>query len=279
MTKRLYHKIVKDLFLNNKDLIFNTMGETDLDFRKNYPESMLDDFNSFGFRCDNFIDTHNGKHILFMGCSETQGSNHGLDEAWAYILYKKIKEKESVSGYYNIASIGDGITIQILKLMQYVDNFGVPDEIYFLIPETYRTILYSHKHTADTENSFFLNNIRADENNFTDAEFVNAHGNSVICLRLLESFCSASNTKLFWSTWFGDEEDIFKEYEFKKFISLDIKNMELNIKKIFEQHEDKTKTVKYNLTKNDGHKGLVFHRYWAEKFYEARENEKNNKKS
>jgi hypothetical protein len=55
--------------------------------------------------------------------------------------------------------------------------------------------------------------------------------------------------------------------------------MELNIKKIFEQHEDKTKTVKYNLTKNDGHKGLVFHRYWAEKFYEARENEKNNKKS
>jgi hypothetical protein len=93
MTKRLYHKIVKDLFLNNKDLIFNTMGETDLDFRKNYPESMLDDFNSFGFRCDNFIDTHNGKHILFMGCSETQGSNHGLDEAWAYKNKRKRKRQ------------------------------------------------------------------------------------------------------------------------------------------------------------------------------------------
>jgi hypothetical protein len=268
MEKRSYRKLINISKGNTKELIFKPMSKNNDYERKHYDEKTYSEFNSFGYRCENFTKDHDGKHILFMGCSETQGTPDTLDDAWAYILYKKISENEKLSGYYNIAHIGEGITIQLLQLMEYIENFGKPDEIYLLAPESYRTILCSKQHP------FYSSNIRSNEENYTDQDFINAHGNTTISLRFLESYCLSSNIKLIWSTWYEEEEDLFSFYGFNNFFSLDMKNIESIIKDNFIKYQDKTKSVYSNLNKIDGHKGLVFHKYWAEKFYEIRQNEK-----
>ena len=42
------------------------------------------------FRSDNFKKEHDGLHILFSGCSESEGVGANIEYAWTHILYKKI---------------------------------------------------------------------------------------------------------------------------------------------------------------------------------------------
>ena len=49
-------------------------------------------YNNLGFRCDDFTSSHSGAHILFAGCSETEGASNALEECWANVLYNKIKK-------------------------------------------------------------------------------------------------------------------------------------------------------------------------------------------
>ena len=39
----------------------------------------------------------------------------------------------------------------------------------------------------------------------------------------------------------------------------------------YDKYANSNKSLQYNLRKSDGHRGLVFHKYWAEKFYENRQ--------
>lgn len=271
-----YNKRISAISSSSIKNIFSPMSNMNTNFRYRYSKDMWNDFNSFEYRSDEFKKNHDNKHIVFMGCSETEGADHGLDEAWAYILYKKISEKEKLSGYYNLAVSGHGITIQVLTLMEYINKFNKPDEIFFLIPETVRTMLYLN----GSNSGFHAINLRGSRDSlvidFSEEHFVNAHFNSIISLKFLESYCKEAKIKLFWSTWYAEEEILLDSYGFENYFSLNMKNAQTIIENNFKKYEDKTKSVSYNLTKNDGHKGLVFHKYWAEQFYNRRENEKNN---
>jgi len=52
----------------------------------------------------------------------------------------------------------------------------------------------------------------------------------------------------------------------------------VSLENLYELYADESRTIDNNFLKKDKHKGIVFHRYWAEKFYQERLNEKNNKK-
>lgn len=229
-----------------------------------YQKKYHNEFNSQGFRSDEFITNHKGKHILFMGCSETQGSNHDLQEAWAYILYNKISKKCKTSGYFNIALIGQSILTEILIMLSYVEKYGYPDEMYFLAPETSRNMIY----LEDDVNNFVSVNMNQDYEMFNTETIMNSYLNSLIYLKFLESFCLSNNIKLVWTTWYNDELDLLDKMKFKYFFKLDIPNNENKILQILEKYQDMTKSIKFNLIKEDKHKGLVFHNYWADQFYE-----------
>ena len=64
--------------------------------------------------------------------------------------------------------------------------------------------------------------------------------------------------------------------KFKYFFKLDIPNNENKILQILEKYQDVTKSIKLNLMKEDKHKGLIFHNYWADQFYEKAGYEKKN---
>lgn len=259
--------MTKEIYFWTQKSIESSIG----DFKKISPESTWSEYNEHSFRSESFTDKHDGKHVLFMGCSETQGQGDILENAWAYILYNKINKDEKLSGYFNIAVPGQGIASQILILLDYIDKFGKPDEIFFLIPETSRVIANSGNHLG-------LLTMRLDEKKFSDSDFINAHIYAIILLRFLESFCNNLNIKLIWSTWWWHEEDIFIDHNFKNYFSLNMRKIENIISEKYEQYHDPTRSMEDNLVKEDGHKGLVIHKYWADMFYEKRENEKNNKK-
>ena len=44
---------------------------------------------------------------------------------------------------------------------------------------------------------------------------------STTLIHMLESFCKNSGTKLFWTTWREQDQNLFKELNFKNFFSID----------------------------------------------------------
>lgn len=286
MIDKIYKKIDRDAIYNYvynmNEILFNPIKNKHSNYKKHYNEKQWREFNNLEYRCDEFKKEHDGKHILFMGCSETQGSNHGLDEAWAYILYTKIAKDEKLSGYFNISQTGHGIPFQILTMMQYIDNYGKPDEIIFLTPDGTRSfIMYDNRKNGTYQLSPVNMAYCIDENieNFTENELLNVNFNSILLMKFLESFCKQSKIELIWSTYNSDFSYIIEKMNFNNYFSLNIEKFNKNLLNEFDKYADKSKSIEYNLLKSDGHKGLVFHNYWAEKFYDKRKYEKNNKKN
>lgn len=288
MSKKLsYEQILKNLQNNIKHLntiLFNSLSMKFTTYDKIledgsflYDTKYWHDFNVLKFRSEEFKKIHDGKHILFMGCSETEGSNHGLDETWAFILYNKIKLNEKLSGYFNISKIGVGIDLQILNLLEYIDKFSKPDEIFFLVPETIRSFNTVKNENLNIEINY--TNFHGREDEYETEIISDTHLKNIIFLRFLESFCKNSNIKLIWSTWNPELENVFLQLNFENYLNLNCNFMDEIIKKNFELYADQNKSVEYNLMKKDGHKGLFFHNYWATMFYNRRENEKNIKKN
>ena len=50
--------------------------------------------NSRGYRCDEFINVHNKKHILFSGCSITAGHSIDIENSWSFLLHNYINVEE-----------------------------------------------------------------------------------------------------------------------------------------------------------------------------------------
>lgn len=98
--------------------------------------------NSSGLRCDELTTEHNGKHIVFAGCSITFGEGIPLEHTWAYKTYAKISEKENTSGYYNIAQSGSSSNWIIIQALKYIRDYGVPDVLFINFPEATRELGY-----------------------------------------------------------------------------------------------------------------------------------------
>ena len=251
----------RDSMFNINRFIFNPLTMPLWDDKFLYKEIYHNEFNSNNFRCDEFIKNHNGKHILFMGCSETQGCNDGLDDTWSYILYKKISSLEKTSGYFNIALCGSSIFLQISIFLNYIEKFGIPDEIYFLTPGTDRNLIFVNDKID--HRSFFS------EEYETTEKLTNSFISSIMYLKMFESICKILNIKMIWSTWSSFEEDFFSRFPFMNFFSLELKNIHNEIPKYVMKHFDENDSMNNNLFKSDkGHRGKAFHKGWAEIFYD-----------
>jgi hypothetical protein len=95
------------------------------------------------YRCDDFKKDHSGKHILFIGDSFASGEGLEKEDTWCYKVYNKIKEKENVSGYYNIGMVGTSITESIDQFFKYM-----PDVVFFIITEPFRDAVYAKKESV-----------------------------------------------------------------------------------------------------------------------------------
>jgi hypothetical protein len=110
-------------------------------FIDQWPKEYFDDqpmVNSFGYRSDEFLKNHTGKHILFAGCSFTFGVGLHRKEMWSTKVYDHISKDTPTSGYFNISVFGSSIQHQVINIVKYCKTFGNPDFIFFRMPDLLR---------------------------------------------------------------------------------------------------------------------------------------------
>lgn len=91
--------------------------------------------NSYGYRSDEFIENHEGKHVLFAGCSVTWGVGLEENEIWSKIVYERISSKEKYSGYFSLGFPGTCVTNQVYDIFEYCNKYGNPDSIFYCLPD------------------------------------------------------------------------------------------------------------------------------------------------
>lgn len=233
--------------------------------------------NSNNFRCDEFSKNHSGKHILFSGCSVTYGVGLYVKETWSNLLYKKIKEKENVSGYYNLGTPGTSAFDIVSNVFKYIHLYGNPDVIFLDLPDLNR---FYHIRDQDTINKFnpgepgYVKNILSKVIfqamyrglPIADVEVLKVY--TYNALMMLEQYCLSNNIKLYIFSYVEDSMNFLLDTDLTR--TFNINQNEL----LFSLYEkDKKNKLDFFLTARDGrHHGYGFHEQWANKmfnFYEV----------
>lgn len=224
-----------------------------------FPEEYRTEFNSYGYRSNNFLKKHKDLHILFSGCSQTVGFALNSNEMWSKILYDKINKNKKCSGYFNLAVSGTGIQFMVSNLFKYFKNFGNPDFIFLNLPDNFRFVSFLPEIDGYGKVTF----------NLKDFEI-----QKFLCLinyyyyLMLEQYCSSNNIKLYSVSWDMKEpkeynsNDFFSKFE--TFFSIDADKMQEEIIK-----NEKQYNLKYYYHARDGvHDGAGYNIWVANFLYD-----------
>jgi hypothetical protein len=242
-------------------------------------KSVTYQFNEDFFRGDNFKKNHDGKHILFSGCSETEGVGGNIEDAWSHILYNKISKEEKCSGFFNLARSGWGWSRIIINALIYFKKYGYPDTYFILLPNHQRKFYYEEKIkniekikkwiyyqtypklylTKDPDNSDTTKTS-------TPKEYLEDFVFFLINWKTFCELCKSNNVKLIFSTWDSVDSDNLQSTSFDEFFNLE--NNGLKLEKYFNKYYQTHEVKKDDHRKRDGHSGRVWHSFCADQFYE-----------
>ena len=230
-------------------------------------------YNNDFFRCDNFIEKHDGKHILFGGCSETEGVGGNIEDTWSHMLYNKISKEEKCSGFFNLAKSGWGWNRIIVNSLIYFKKYGYPDVYFILLPNHERNFSYKNE-SSTLENLFtydqkypepYFDYVDATQNNNRSSpkEYFENFIHFLINWKTFYELCEAKNIKLIFSTW--DELDglNLQNIFFNNFFLLTRENE----RKFNNGYAKNNKIKPEDLKKRDGHSGKIGHMFWSQEFY------------
>lgn len=252
--------------------------------------------NSLLFRSDEFKKEHDGKHILFSGCSNSYGVGLYNSEIWPWIVYNKIKEKEKVSGYYNLSITGTGTANIVSDIFKYINAYSKPDTIFINLPNLSR--FYSMPNHTNQGFEFikefdFLRSFpswnhtvptNAEDDNirikFTEMgeqmpveKYHSVHAERFIYvyqyLMMLETFCKVNNIKLYIfshnlsTNWFLDQTDL------DSFKNISRTKDDLRIThELMLEYISSNKKDKFAIHGRDNiHEGTAYQYAWAELAY------------
>jgi hypothetical protein len=239
--------------------------------------------NLYGFRSDEFINEHSGKHIVFAGCSETYGQGGDLEDIWAHKVYSKIKEKENLSGFFNLGKCGAGVQDIIHYILSYSNKFGKPDALFILLPNLTRFISYLalpddlQKHSGWFPVSYsklgvqimgggnMLNTEDSDRWDFQS--HMDHYSHMVLYMRLVEQWCKDSGIDLFWGTW----EQNGRMRHMSQRVQMDIDSQidfDVSDEEVFDLIQ---KNPELTIRKPDLHFGTAYHTVFANRFLDAYE--------
>jgi hypothetical protein len=237
-------------------------------------------YNSSGFRSEEFTSQHENKlHVLFSGCSETEGFGANDGEFWASILHKSFRE-DTTSGFFNLARGGWGWEKIITNSIIYFEKYGIPDYMFIMLPNIYRHSQYFEKtggwfqiqrHIDDDQRLNFIMNedvkehIR--ENPLSRSKYLTEFIRFISGWKLYLKYCEALGIKVVWSSWYDDDsKNISKMYKFDNFVWLDSEELHKEAAKIAALKKINKTFKKNDLERRDGHKGTIVHQLWASKF-------------
>lgn len=230
-------------------------------------------YNNEWFRSDDFTNIHNSKyHVLFGGCSETEGIASPIEEVWSKMLYEDLKNKYDIDGFYSIARSGFGWQKVILNFMIYVEKYGFPTHFFILLPNLGRFF----KWDEEQETWRYVQKAPPtevippkDRNFFNDVTTPLDHKgfliNFLVSWKLFEKYCEANNVKLLCSTWdYLEGQNIDRVITLKSFFRMSSSEVQDYIQSV----RPDGKLNPGDLKRRDGHSGKLIHEYWLKSFEE-----------
>lgn len=239
-------------------------------------------FNDDFFRSDNFTKIHDGEHILFSGCSETEGAGGNIEDTWSKILYDKISKTKKCSGFFNLARSGWGYQRIIDNCLIYFKKYGYPNTLFIMLPNSGRNFYYQDKDTTKPswgykvslpksylEDKRYKKSLTETQKKFADItvshqQYLENFVNFLYTWKIFVNFCKEKNIRLIFSTWdIIDNENLSKLNIFDEYFSTRTPDIYDFSKKYFENKDP----LPEDYRKRDGHHGVMTHTFWAEKFY------------
>jgi hypothetical protein len=164
-------------------------------------------FNNELFRSDHFTKDHDGMHILFGGCSNTEGVGSNITDNWSYLLHQEISKSVKTSGFFSVAKGGYGWHQIFLNFKIYVEKYGAPEYYFVLHPNIVRFYKwneelgdwrYIQRNSGET-----YKQEEYDEHRLVFPNWVSA-------MSLFIAYCESVGTKLIWTTWDNRETNNIK---------------------------------------------------------------------
>lgn len=274
---------ISDVFFNQFDKTFFNILKTEEKEKRKFSmlphENCVDDgsvsyqYNSDLFRSDDFTNIHKEKyHLVFGGCSETEGVGGNLNETWSHKLYLELKEKYEIDGYYSLGKSGNGWHKIALSLMIYVEKYGKPTHFFVMLPNVGRNYYWNKEENRWSYLQKYVNEgwkesphdetilFDSDEHKKQFMEFL-------VGWKMLINYCKTNNIKILYSTWDLRENNNIKLWDQvndKLFIDMSYEKL---VKFIESKYPDMN-VPKNILTKRDGHSGDIKHEYWKNVFIE-----------
>jgi hypothetical protein len=277
-------------------------------------DEVVYNYNSSGLRSDEFTKNHFGKHILFAGCSETEGLGNKLENIWAHQVYQKIINEEKCSGFFNVGIRAVSISAINRQILSYIMEYGKPDVLFVNYPDFYRSYkwndikkIWEQKIGLETmasynlKDKFFLKEFKDAVINDSESfpiesnlpeeamkqsaiangkmmlhEYMSDERNSDFVINaihnimFMEQFCSIIGIQFLWGTWDQYASSTIRESNlFNNYVDIG------NVKNIYKWAEESGYTTKDLSARDIGHSGIIYHTYWAEKFFNSyKENKK-----
>jgi len=259
-------------FLGVKEnkILYRADSETEIkDTDKNVEYKNNDMF----FRSDNFTTNHDGLHILFSGCSESEGVGDNIENAWTNILYNKISKDMKCSGFFNLSRSGWGWSKIIANALIYFETYGYPDVYFILLPNHQRMHKFYRrddggsfwKHEQLYPKGYYVKDNESKNFISDEKEYNEDFLKFLLGWKLFNKICKDNNVKLIFSTWDKlDSDNLNNLNMFENFFNMDIKN---NYGTYVNKWYENNKKTKYDLRKRDGHNGVIIHNFWADSFY------------
>jgi hypothetical protein len=270
LTKEQYIKTLQDFTMGNKTYeekdgyyILDTFGH-ELIEKGREDWSIEYALNSDLFRCDHFKTSHEGIHILFSGCSVSEGIGIKKEDTWSHILYKKLSEEKTVDGYFNLAHAGNGHHQIINNFLEYIKRYGKPDIFVVLHPNIERQYKFLK------EENIFSYQVEAQKLNQDRTTSPEEYLTSFAAwAKIWENFvqlCKTIGVELVWGNWDGvDQLNIKKTNLFKdSFVEVTNHNSASLLSELLADFKLNTKTI----YARDNHPGPVSHYIWANNFYD-----------
>lgn len=216
-------------------------------------------YNNELFRCDHFTKDHEGLHILFGGCSNTEGTGSNIKDNWSYLLYQDISKHTNTSGFFSIAKGGYGWHQILSNFKVYVKKYGAPDYYFVLHPNLLRYYVWQE----ETYRWKYVQRNGEEKDKALDLEYRNKFPDFAVAMTLFVEYCESVGTKLLWTTWATEQNENLTNSHFFESTFFETKKVD----KLWMQNARPDGNIaKDDINFRDNHPGKLAHELWYKTF-------------